>query len=117
MDFTRLHHVSVNVDDLAAARAFYVDVLGFETLDRPDIGVPGVWLDAGDQQVHLIEVPGARAPDGQHFALRVDDLEAAIAELERRDVRVSPITVLDRVGRQAFFRDPAGNLIEFNQPN
>jgi len=37
-----VHHVSVCVTDMTAARAFYVDVLGFEErADRPDFGFPG----------------------------------------------------------------------------
>ena len=41
------------------AVAFYVDVLGLaQRQDRPaDLGVDGVWLDAGGQQVHLIHAP------------------------------------------------------------
>ena len=66
-----LHHVSINVSDVPAARDFYVDVLGLtERTDRPNFGFGGAWLDAGRQQIHLIEadVPPSM---GQHFALAV----------------------------------------------
>jgi catechol 2,3-dioxygenase-like lactoylglutathione lyase family enzyme len=116
MNFTRLHHVSLNVNDIATAEPFYVDVLGFEKIDRPDLGIPGAWFAAGDQQLHLIEVAGATPAAGQHFAVLVDDIEAAIAELAAHDVRVSPIGTIDGVCRQAFFSDPSGNLIEVNEP-
>jgi len=99
-----LHHVSINVSDVPAARDFYVDVLGFG----------GAWLDAGSQQVHLIEadVPPSM---GQHFALAVTDLDAAVAELRGRGVPVTdPVPV--GTGRQAFLDDPAGNRIELQQP-
>jgi glyoxylase I family protein len=109
-----VHHVSINVDEVDAALAFYVDVLGLvPRTDRPDLGFGGAWLDAGGQQVHLIE---GQVPDavGQHFALRVDDLDATVAELRQRDVEVSdPRPVAS--SRQAFLRDPAGNLIELHQ--
>ena len=51
-----VHHVSINVSDVDAA-AFYVDRLGLaiHIPDRPDFGFPGAWLDAGNQQVHLIQ--------------------------------------------------------------
>jgi glyoxylase I family protein len=110
-----VHHVSVNVDDVDAAVRFYTEVLGLvERHDRPGFGFGGAWLDAGDQQLHLIEgeVPPAR---GQHVALVVGDLDAAVAELRRRDVAVSDPSPVGS-GRQAFVSDPAGNLIELHQP-
>ena len=76
-----IHHVSINVDDVAAAARFYVDVLGLTARDdRPDFGVDGAWLDAGSQQLHLIAAT-VPAGEGQHFALHVADLDAAVAEL------------------------------------
>ena len=51
-----VHHVSINVNDVEAALAFYCDTLGLVPRpDRPDFGFGGAWLDAGGQQVHLIE--------------------------------------------------------------
>ena len=110
-----LHHVSINVDDVPAARDFYVRVLGLiERPDRPDFSFDGAWLDAGDQQVHLIEadVPPSL---GQHFALAVTDLDAAVAELRALGVPVTdPVPV--GLGRQAFVSDPAGNRVELQEP-
>lgn len=109
-----VHHVSINVDDVTAAKEFYIGVLGFtERTDRPDFGFGGAWLDAGDQQLHLIE---AAPPDnkGQHFALTVDDIEAVVAELREQGLKVSdPVTVGPR--RQSFLSDPAGNTVELCQ--
>jgi catechol 2,3-dioxygenase-like lactoylglutathione lyase family enzyme len=110
-----VHHVSVNVTDVEAALAFYIEVLGLTPrTDRPDFGFGGAWLDVGGQQVHLIEAP---APPnlGQHFAVRVADLDATVVELRDRGVEVSdPVPV--GPGRQAFLEDPSGNTIELNQP-
>jgi glyoxylase I family protein len=110
-----VHHVSINVDDVDAAVAFYVDVLGLtQRQDRPaDLGVDGVWLDAGAQQVHLIHAPPPAAR-GQHFALLVDDLDAAVDELRAQQVDVSDPVPVGR-NRQSFLNDPAGNLIELHQ--
>jgi glyoxylase I family protein len=109
-----VHHVSVNVDDLDAARAFYLGALGFsERTDRPDFGIDGAWLDVGGQQVHLI---AGDVPDrlGQHFAVQVADLDAAVVALRGHGVRISdPITV--GTGLQSFTRDPAGNVIELHE--
>jgi catechol 2,3-dioxygenase-like lactoylglutathione lyase family enzyme len=109
-----VHHVSINVDDVDRALDFYVGTLGLQPRhDRPDFGFPGAWLDAGGQQLHLI---GARPPTdlGQHFALLVDDLDAAIASLRDRGVKVTDAVPVGP-GRQAFLSDPAGNNIELHQ--
>jgi catechol 2,3-dioxygenase-like lactoylglutathione lyase family enzyme len=110
-----VHHVSINVVDVDAAVAFYTDVLGFTRRDdRPDFGFPGAWLDAGDQQLHLI---GGDVPPsvGQHFAVRVADIDETIAELRNRGAQVSDPSPVG-TGRQAFIADPSGNLVEIHQP-
>lgn len=115
MKLAGVHHISVNVDDLAAAEPFYVDVLGLEKMARPELPVEGIWLRTGDgRQVHLIEVDGHKAPKGQHFAFAVDDVPETCEELRSEGVRVSDPSEIPDVGRQAFFKDPAGNLIEIN---
>jgi catechol 2,3-dioxygenase-like lactoylglutathione lyase family enzyme len=114
-----VHHVAICVTDTDAARRFYVDVLGLtERADRPDFGFPGAWLEAGAQQVHLMEVD--EMPEGaarQHFALRVDDLDAACEVIEARGVAVHRVGHVPNAGRQAFLNDPSGNGVELNQPD
>jgi len=109
-----IHHVSVCVPDAGAALAFYTEVLGLTQLPRPDLG-PGHWLDAGGQQVHLLQSDEAR-PRSDHFAIRVDDLDDAVADLEASDVKVYRSDYIAGAGRQAFLHDPFGNFIELNQP-
>jgi glyoxylase I family protein len=109
-----VHHVSINVADVEAALRFYTDVLGLEQRsDRPDFGFGGAWLDAGGQQVHLIEAPPP-AGLGQHFALLVGDLDATVAELRQRGVEVSDPQPVGS-SRQSFVSDPSGNLVELHQ--
>jgi glyoxylase I family protein len=109
-----VHHVSINVDDVDAALAFYTGTLGLiQRQDRPDFGIPGAWLDAGSQQVHLI---GASPPPakGQHFAFQVEDLDGVVSELRAEGIEVSdPVPV--GPNRQAFLSDPAGNQVELQQ--
>jgi glyoxylase I family protein len=111
----RLHHLSLNVRDAPAALDSYARVLGLtERTDRPDFSFGGAWLDAGGQQIHLIE---ADAPPslGQHFALAVTDLDRAITELRGMGVAVTdPVKV--GTGRQSFLDDPAGNRVELQEP-
>src|ERR1043166_6520033 len=96
VSLTGYTHVAISVTDLDAARAFYIDGLGFEELPRPDFGVAGMWLRVGSHQLHfgvVDEMPpkGAGFP---HFALHVprDDYESTLHSLRERgiDIVVGP---------------------------
>jgi glyoxylase I family protein len=113
----RLQHVNLLVDDLDAASRFYGDVLGWQRASRPDFGFPGAWFDLGHGQLHLVVVDQMPPPSGAHFAVEVDDLATVVADLEGAGVEVSPGGGTRGAGQQAFCQDPAGNLIEFNQPD
>ena len=109
-----IHHVSINVADAKRGTAFYTDKLGGVLReDRPDLGFAGAWIDLGGQQLHLIE---ATVPPnhGQHFAIRVADLDGAVEELRARHVAVTdPVTIGS--GRQSFTNDPDGNTVELHE--
>ena len=107
--------MSVNVRDATEGVEFYTGVLGLiARVDRPDFPFGGAWLDIGGQQVHLIE---GEVPNGcgQHFAIKVADLDAAVAELRDRDIEVSDPKGVGSA-RQAFLFDPSGNMIELHEP-
>jgi hypothetical protein len=121
-------HLAFPVDDLAAARRFYGGVLGC-----PEGRSSGEWIDFdlfGHQIVaHLApRRPGAEhhnPVDGHavpvpHFGVVLDwdDFHALAARLHGEGVRfvIEPtIRFAGQVGEQAtmFFRDPAGNALEF----
>jgi glyoxylase I family protein len=107
-------HVAINVVDVAASVAFYTEVLGLsERTDRPDFGIDGAWLDAGTQQVHLLEAPMPTSM-GQHLSLLVADMDEVVLEIRDHGVDVSdPMGIND--DRQAFLVDPSGNAIELHQ--
>jgi len=109
-----VHHVSIMVPDVEKALRFYTEVLGLEQrADRPELGIGGAWLDAGGQQLHLVE--GEAPPGlGQHFALLIDDLDATVAELRGRGLEVSDPRPIGR-SLQSFVSDPSGNLVELHQ--
>lgn len=109
-----IHHVAINVDDVQAALRFYVDVLGAEVRqDRPDFPFDGAWLDIGGQQLHLVE---AQVPTnlGQHFAVLVNDLDAAVAEVRARGIDCTDPRPVGKE-RQAFLLDPCGNRVELHE--
>lgn len=110
-----VHHVALEVDDLASAIGFYGE-LGFQALPRPEsLGSNGVWLGIGGFELHLVEVDAMTASASNHVALRVTDNAAVVAALRERGIDVSdPFDI--GAGIQSFLRDPSGNLVELNQP-
>ena len=114
----RVQHISLDVDDLDAALRFYCDALGLTVAARPAaLGDGGAWLDIGDgRQLHLVESASFSPPaTSQHLAFGVDDCQATVIELRDAGLEVSdPFDI--GAGIQAFLRDPAGNLLEFNEP-
>jgi glyoxylase I family protein len=112
---TGIDHVAINVPDVAAALEFYTEVLGLEqNLERPDFEIAGAWLDAGGQQVHLIELPVP--PNlGQHFAVLYDDLDAVVGTLRAQGLAVSDPRSSGPSRRQTSIADPWGNRIELHE--
>jgi glyoxylase I family protein len=111
---TGVDHVAINVTDVPAAITFYTEMLGLtQNHERPDFGFAGAWLDAGNQQIHLIEL---QAPPnlGQHFALLYDDLDAVVAELRSKGLEVTDPKPSGPGRHQAFVSDPWGNGIELH---
>jgi glyoxylase I family protein len=117
-----INHVSFPVRDLAAALGFYRDLLGLETVPRPDFGVDGAWLAAGDAQIHLIVTPPGMAVDqppptltpvASHLALAIDDYAATLAHLKESGHEVLETSAA--LG-QMWVRDPDGHVIELIDP-
>src|SRR5271163_1807181 len=114
MEPLTIHHVSINVSDVPESLEFYTDILGGNIrADRPDFGIAGAWINLGTSQVHLIEAP-VPPNVGQHFAIRVGDLDSVVDELRSKGLDVGePFSVGSN--RQTFVNDPSGNVIELHQ--
>ncbi|MET0024256.1 MAG: VOC family protein [Sedimenticola sp.] len=116
-----MHHASLLIGDTDRSLAFYRDILGLAVYgERPDLGFPGAWLEVGDQQIHLLELPNPDPSDGRpdhggrdrHIAFHVSDLDQLVGQLEAHNIAFT----LSRSGRRALFcRDPDGNVLEFIQ--
>ncbi len=110
---TQLHHASIRIADLKRSRAFYQNLLGLQPIERPDLGFPGAWYGVGAGQLHLIErepLPSKIDPTGPHFAIEVEDLDAA-----RRELAAAGVEVLDPGGDQLWALDPDGNTVEITR--
>jgi lactoylglutathione lyase len=121
MRATRFTHVSIHAHNLEASERFYVDVFGMRRVPSPDFEHPVVWLELGDQQLHLF-LRDTPAPEYHHIGFDVDDFEAAYrVACERglfdRDAWSPDVRELNDGALQMYLRDPAGNLVEVNWPD
>jgi len=97
----KVDHIGIAVKDMEAAKKFYTEILGMaaqgeEVVEQQKVKV--CFIPSGDSEIELLE---STSPDGpiakfiekngegiQHVALRVDNIEAAIADLKAKGVRL-----------------------------
>lgn len=101
MKVLKVDHIGIVVKDLAESLKFYADALGMEATGTevvPEQKVKVAFLPCGDSELELMEPTD---PDGpvakfiekrgeglQHIALRVDDLEEALAMMQEKGLRL-----------------------------
>jgi catechol 2,3-dioxygenase-like lactoylglutathione lyase family enzyme len=141
---SRLLRIALNVADLARARAYYCDALGFATVraDEPvadwtrlladeEVRVRTARLRLGRQELELVEYdpPGVEYPPGssaadlwfQHVAIVTHDIATAYRRLNRYGAteitQGGPQRLPPAVGAVAAFkfRDPEGHPLELIQ--
>ncbi len=122
MKLQGVHHIALNVRDIARAEKFYTRVMGFSVATRYDENVPHIEIDAGNVKLALFEAPDL---DQQasienlsetgylHYAFQTskEEFDAAIAELKSHEVDVSEPRQLGR-GMSVYFNDPDDNHLE-----
>jgi catechol 2,3-dioxygenase-like lactoylglutathione lyase family enzyme len=111
-----LNHVALYIEDVDRSRRFYEDVLGLEPIERPAFDFPGAWYRLGvDQELHLIsgrrQDPQVRS-GANHYALLVDDMDAAESLLRERGCDPGTRRVRPDGAFQIYVRDPDGHTIE-----
>jgi catechol 2,3-dioxygenase-like lactoylglutathione lyase family enzyme len=116
MPGTNIQHVNLQVGDLAAAVAFYTDVIGLGLAPTPDIGMPAQFIAINDyQEIHINQSVDVK-PERAHFCLRVADFNAVYHRAKAAGVIESHTwghaKRLASGVVQMFVRDPAGNLVE-----
>jgi methylmalonyl-CoA/ethylmalonyl-CoA epimerase len=101
MKALKLDHVGIAVEDLDASLAVYTGILGL-TLHGTEIveeqKVKTAFLPVGDTEIELLATTDPEGPIGkfiaakgqgvQHLAFRVEDIDAALAELKAKGVRL-----------------------------
>jgi len=130
MRAARVLETVLYADDLDAARSFYGDVLGLDHVATE----PGrhVFFRCGDQVVLIFnpdktEIPpaadalpvpphGARGVGHLCFAANADEITAWRDKLEAAGIAIDADFEWPQGGRSIYFRDPAGNCLEFAEP-
>lgn len=131
--FGLIDHIGVATDDLDASLALYEGSMAMPLAHRETVeeqGVEAVLLDVGDCHVELLSPLGPDTPVGKflerkgpglhHVAYRVDDINAALAQLA--DAGIELIDSEPRTGirnsQVAFLhpRSTGGVLTEIVQP-
>jgi methylmalonyl-CoA/ethylmalonyl-CoA epimerase len=128
-----LDHLGVAVRNLDSTIQFYENVLGAKMIDRYRSDAKGV-----ESEIAIMEVDGARtellAPTNNltspiarfikqkgkgvhHIAYRVNDLDAALEELEHQGIRVLEDSLrVNKHGRRLIYLNPAdteGTIVEY----
>ena len=113
-----LHHVAIITSDYTRSKRFYTEVLELRVVAEHYRAERDSWkLDLAlpnGTQVELFSFPSPPArvsrPEAcglRHLALRVADIDAAIAHLHGHGVTTEPVRVDEYTGRRfTFFADP-----------
>jgi len=118
---------AIPVTDLERAVSFYTDKVGLEILERYDVPAenPMVRLKSGDGSLLVYKSVGAGQARHTLVGFVVDDIEAAVDELQGRGVTFEEYDMGDlktengiaRTGNTAgaWFKDPDGNILGLGQ--
>ena len=129
MKLDKLDHIGIAVEKIDEALPFWEGLLGLPlhgTEEVKEQKVRTAFLPVGDSEVELLESLDAEGPIAkfiaakgqgiQHIAFRVDDIDAALAELKEKGLRLIDETPRYGAGgaRIAFLHPKAtgGVLIE-----
>lgn len=113
-------HYSIFVSDLAKARSFYEDFLGYEeafTLPKADGTVQMAFVKINDHQyLELVNQPNQGEGQLNHLGLYTDDVERMRQYLGSRGVPVPDQVTTNRIGnRKVAVVDPDGHTVEIVQ--
>ncbi len=126
MTLGQLSEAAIYVRDLGAAERFYHGVLGLKIISSME--GRGMSFRCGETVLLVFDPERTRVPDAGvpthgasgegHIAFAVDDaeLDAWRARLMEKGVAIEAEVAWPSGGRSLYFRDPAGNVVEFAPP-
>jgi catechol 2,3-dioxygenase len=111
---TTLGHVHLQVADLAAAEAFWVDALGLDVTARSYPGA--LFTSAGGYHHHVglntwAGVGAPSPPPGARGLVRFEVVLPAAAAVEAAAERLGRATIVERLERGVRAADPSGNAV------
>ena len=121
----RVHHIAIICSDYKRSKQFYTEVLGLKIVRevfRAERNSYKLDLEVNDlYQIELFSFPNPPArpshPEAaglRHLAFEVENIEAAITEVQKHGIDVEPVRVDEHTGKRfTFFADPDGLPIEF----
>ncbi|XP_077562479.1 methylmalonyl-CoA epimerase, mitochondrial-like [Haemaphysalis longicornis] len=129
----KVNHVAMATLDLEKLTRFYRDTLGLkvsEAVPQKEHGVTTVFVDVGNTKFELLLPLGDKSPianyleknkggGAHHVCIEVDDIEAAVADLKKKGVRMlADATKIGAHGKPVMFlhpKDCGGVLVELEQ--
>lgn len=117
---TGVSHYAIYTSDVAKARAFYRDYLGYAEpfdLKNPDGSLSLTFFKINDRQyIELFPEKTAATDRLNHTSLETDDVERMRLYLASKGVKVPEKVNQVRIGNLAFnVKDPDGHTVEFVQ--
>src|SRR5665213_430607 len=121
-----VEHIAIPANDPVALKKWYERVLGareiFNNGQNPPtclISLANIWFEIYAAEKSLPETADNKLAGFRHLALRVNSLDVAKSELEKRGVKFSEAErPAAGGGRILFFEDCEGNLLHFvERPN
>ena len=120
--FIGIDHPAIAVKDVEKMTQWYCNVLGYEVFARTDkpvyiIKAPdGSFIEVMPEDGSPRPQRNVCTPGWSHLALRVSDMDKAMAELDQHNVAWDgPEFVAAGGGRIRNFTDPEGNMIQIVQ--
>ena len=126
MNLQKIHHVAIIASDYEAAKEFYVEKLGLPLVrevyrqQRGDY-ILTLQMEGCEIELFIMPHPPERVTNPEarglrHLAFRVEDMEAAVAELNGKGIETEPIRMDPYTNRRmTFFRDPDGLPLELHE--
>jgi lactoylglutathione lyase len=113
-------HTCLNVSDVDRSVEWYTEQLGFEEswgFETPDGETVNRYVtDGNGVELQLSDTDGASPGNvgdlWDHFAVLVDDVDAAFEEIDNHGVRSEPSDQPAAGARTAFIEDPDGHVVE-----
>ena len=113
MKFEKIHHVAIIASDYEASKAFYTEVLELPIIRenyRSERDSYKLDLKLGESEIEMFSFPNPpERPSGpesvglRHLCFYVEDVEATVAELNRKGVETEPIRLDDYTNKKFTF--------------